>query len=310
MKDEKELVLKMLKTNEGCFISDCHEKKGDYWYRNFTSNIPEYSFDGKKAKKTFDKRWFYIERYPDKITKVVAGDKINKRYVINDEDMISKAMPKVVNYDDMNHDISDFYEYKYDKEDDKVVEVDFDINVIGEIANFHMTGDFKVEGLKEVSYKETKYEINKEDLEYQLIDEIIYPDFVKDGLPVKISSNQLYNVARNYIKDNMDGKYVKITSDYDFCLTVKKRIPYQVETFDGIKTEYKLKTVYERTPKYKKYKGYTVMESLTAKNSDELKKKIDDYLERLINIINKPIKLCDKCNGKGVVEEVKNHRKL
>ncbi len=43
--------------------------------------------------------------------------------------------------------------------------------------------------------------------------------------PCKLTSKQMYDITRKYIKDNIDLSKAKITSDYKFCFAVKKIIP-------------------------------------------------------------------------------------
>lgn len=49
------------------------------------------------------------------------------------------------------------------------------------------------------------------------------------------------------------------------------------------------------------YRGYTVISGMTAKNNTELKNKMDEYLERLMEFINEPIVDCPRCKGYGVI---------
>ena len=54
---------------------------------------------------------------------------------------------------------------------------------------------------------------------------MIIPDILIHNYPCEISSVDLYSVVRQYIKDNIDTKVAKITTDYNFCFEVKKLIP-------------------------------------------------------------------------------------
>jgi hypothetical protein len=52
-----------------------------------------------------------------------------------------------------------------------------------------------------------------------------------------------------------------------------------------------------------KYNNYTVIQPIFADNENQLKEKIDSFLDELITIINQPLKLCEHCNGTGYEEE-------
>jgi protoporphyrinogen oxidase len=51
------------------------------------------------------------------------------------------------------------------------------------------------------------------------------------------------------------------------------------------------------------YKGYTPIKEVCAESEDELKEKVDNYLEKLMEFINKPVKDCPNCKGNGVILE-------
>lgn len=62
-----------------------------------------------------------------------------------------------------------------------------------------------------------------------------------------------------------------------------------------------IKTVFEMTSHERKYSGYTPIDGFRGKNQADLKNKIDEYLEKLIDRINEPLSDCPRCNGLGVV---------
>jgi hypothetical protein len=53
-----------------------------------------------------------------------------------------------------------------------------------------------------------------------------------------------------------------------------------------------------------KYNNYTAIQPIYADNELELKNKIDEFLDSLITVINKPLSLCPYCKGTGYTEEI------
>ena len=108
-----------VKTDKGCFISDCFATSG-YDYNYHRTAIKDLIFNGKKATGTYYANWYYIEEYPTLIQIEKDGDVINQRYELKDESLASEKMPKVIPYeekDNYNYDIiENLYSYKYDRE--------------------------------------------------------------------------------------------------------------------------------------------------------------------------------------------------
>jgi hypothetical protein len=146
----------------------------------------------------------------------------------------------------------------------------------------------------------------------------VYPALTIHERPCKLTSKQTYDIVREHVKLNINPKVAKITSDYDFCFTVKKIIPiarpYSYE-YDARspwsrrrKPEMKTRWVgdkeidcFEMTSTEDHYKGYTPIKPFEGKSEDDLKDNIDAYLETLMAYINEPMKECPTCNGVGVL---------
>jgi len=151
---------------------------------------------------------------------------------------------------------------------------------------------------------------------YEDIERLLTPEFMLHERPCILSSAQMYSIVRRHIKDNIDAKCATITSDYDFCFTVKHKVAVKpVTTKTEIKTsrgrsyaQPKFKTssvqhkeveIFEMAPK--PYNGYTVISSYSANSLKDMKAFIEQYLEALIEEINKPVAECPYCNGTGHV---------
>ncbi|MGM9987354.1 MAG: hypothetical protein ACI35O_09020 [Bacillaceae bacterium] len=297
MKNDQALKLMIIKTNSNVYVSD--NIKGDSY---FNSRIGHLYFDGKLPEESYKKDWFIIDKVPEKIEKKKAAKRVNQRYELKEGFSETDLTPKVVSFTDMNED-SDFYEvkglydYKYELEDEGFENVDFELHTVEEVD-----GDFKI----------TKNEYN---LQYNLLDRITTHPVLLPTKPCKLSSEETYKIIRAYVKNYIDPKYAVITSDYDFCFTVQKRIElYEPEKYSvnvnalhsrrkpKYETRYRKErktVVYEAAPK--PYQSYTVVEPFTGDNLEDLKNKIDTYLKELIAYINEPVVDCECCKGRGVV---------
>ena len=183
-----------------------------------------------------------------------------------------------------------------------------------EISNLFDPKNIKVEFQSEVSQKQVSIDLSYVCTFDDLLQHLV-PEFAHDNIPVEISSPNLYKIIRNYIKQNIDGKYATITSDYDFCFTVKKIVavkPFIAYKYKMVgargktkETPYTATTkeieVFNMTDDKQKYKGYKVLSSMKAKNIQELKDKLQDYLEDLLDKINAPVQECQHCSGTGHV---------
>lgn len=326
------LQIYTIKTKSKLFISADPNNNSGY---NNPSNLNDYYFNGEKAKKSFHASWLYLEEEIKQITKKQSGKQINQRYELIDKSLASEKIPLILTKDeatkcDSSTDYelewkepykiySSLYEYKWDYEPEKFVEVPFNIILLYDL-------DYDISEPKEINYKaihkssysNSNYEIKNEDVIHQLADRIFFPSLMIHEKPCLLTSKQTYDIVRRFIKDNINPAVAKITSDYDFCFTVKKRIPiskpYSVQ-YDGrslfsksrkpkMMTRHVSETeveIFEMTHENDKYKGYTPIEGFEGKNEDDLKDKLDSYLTELITFINEPLKECEHCGGRGVI---------
>lgn len=148
-------------------------------------------------------------------------------------------------------------------------------------------------------------------IHYGLMDELLTPNFALHMKPCMITSENLYQITRSYIKDHIDPKVAIITSDYDFCLSVEKvlLVPEIMNFKKGVNAKeitqrYK---VYETSPAG--YQKYPTIRPIYGDDKRDLIEKIKAHLKQVIDIINAPIKKCECCNGVGMVVETNYERK-
>lgn len=319
------MKLYMIKTNTKCFITTCTPEE---WGKTYAKSygLKELLFDGKYAKPTYLPEWYVIDLYPAKIEKKgVVYD--YRKYVLKDEYKGCLGFKKEIDYNDrfnFEHDIDSFYNYEYQKREVNQEVDNLEIEVIMELENFNLpTIEYRAYGeTKNNGFWDKEYDITNKDVEHQLIDKMMFPDILLSERPCKFTSKQMYDITRAYIKDNINNKYATISSDYDFCFEVKKKIkkytPEEVTYYNIFArtkkqrntphkkiVKYREETIFKMTNSKSKYDGYPIIEEMTAKNETELKEKVDTWLSELIKKINEPLVECPHCNGLGVISEIK-----
>jgi hypothetical protein len=298
-KSNNETILKLvaIKTKNKILISD--NINGESYFHTKLSN---YLYDGEKPNKTYHKDWFEFKTIPTKIEKQLPARKINQRYELKNGFQETDLTPKVINKSYIDED-SDFYEvkglydFKYETEEAGFESIPFEITIAEEID-----GEFEI-----VKMEHTP--------KYNLLDRITTHPVLLQTKPCYLTNEESYKIIRNHVKVNINPKYAKITSDYDFCFTVEKVIELH-KTYEytvNVNANYS-----RRKPKYEKrynitrtvrvyqvapktYDGYPIVEPFSGKDYDDLKKNIDEFLHNLMEMINEPVVECEHCKGRGVI---------
>lgn len=294
------LKLIMITSKSNNYISDNVNNEG-----YFHTKIADLLFDGQKLERTYDKSWLKINSIPKKIERVKPKSRINQRYELKEGYPEGELTPKIVSYSDFddNYDeVRGLYTYKYDEVEEGFEDVKFEVNVIEEVE-----GEFE---MKQLQYTP----------KYNFLDQIQTHPKLLPLKPCKLTHEQSYKIIRDFVKNNIDSKYAVITSDYDFCFTVKKKIElyeprqYQVDInmmHKRRKPKYETRyqrsrevTIFEVAPK--SYQSYTIVEPFEGNSYEDLLMNIDTYLKELITKINDPLTECECCKGTGVIFDVNN----
>jgi hypothetical protein len=98
------------------------------------------------------------------------------------------------------------YDFKYETEEAGFESIPFEITIAEEID-----GEFEI-----VKMEHTP--------KYNLLDRITTHPVLLQTKPCYLTNEESYKIIRNHVKVNINPKYAKITSDYDFCFTVEKVI--------------------------------------------------------------------------------------
>ncbi len=157
---------------------------------------------------------------------------------------------------------------------------------------------------------------------YSDLEQMLTPEFLLHERPCKLTSKQMYNIVRNWVKTNINPKCAEITSDYDFCFTVKRKLyhpPVEIKTeikkqngrsyatpkFNTRTKAYDSVQIFEMTwAGYRDnggYEGYTCIPPLEGSSLKDISERLKYYLETLMEEINKELDKCSCCKGHGYV---------
>jgi hypothetical protein len=329
VKNNNELNIYGIKTKNGIMISD--QPTGDS-YRS--SSLKNYFINESNPRESFHKLWFWIDAEPQKVEVKQSQSDINHRYVLIDESLESDKFPltlvrdEIATYDSSEYEwewndgyshLRSLYKLVSDKQLDVMVEVEFKYSQLMELDEIKEFHGFSYPVQKTQWSSDGLMNFTEKNARNQLLDMILFPEPVHHMLPSKLTSEQFYRVIRQHVKENINPMVAEITSDYDFCFTVKKKIKlataikHEKETMKSNGRSYKNRKinvsyqkvrnieVFEMTYSPKGYQGYTPIPEIVGTDTEDLKNKIDTYLEDLMKMINEPLEDCPHCNGIGVV---------
>jgi len=153
---------------------------------------------------------------------------------------------------------------------------------------------------------------------YADIEKLLTPEFMLHTRPCKLTSDQVYKLVRAYVKENINPRAAEITSDYDFCFTVKRKIHHKPVTtrtetkkangrsyaspkFNSRTVSYRSEEIFEMTSASKHYNNYTIIQGWEANSLVDMQNQVKYYLDTLMQEINKEVEVCSCCNGVGSV---------
>jgi hypothetical protein len=148
------------------------------------------------------------------------------------------------------------------------------------------------------------------------------PSFAWHLGPCTLPSHIFYRVVRAWVKENLNGRYATITSDYDFVFEVKKILPckpHEVKyTHPFARTKAQRNKVHVRLEKDRKVPvfhithkkkvhgteyGAKILPDMTGDSLKDLLEKVKAYLDETMAMINAPLQICPYCDGSGISED-------
>jgi hypothetical protein len=236
-----------------------------------------------------------LPKMPQKVEKKLPKSYINERYELKAGFPVSDLTPEILSSDDWDNesDIAGLYKRVIDEVEGGFEELEFDIEILSEEDNFY---------IEKPKYKATP----------ALIVQLTEHPALHTERPCFISSKEMYRIVREHVKTNIDPRYAKITSDYDFCLTVEKYIKteptaYQVNVgkrkgkYETRYTRGRSVVILKTSPEG--YSSYPVEQSISGENQEDLENKVDAHLKEVLDKINMPFIECECCKGEGVILE-------
>lgn len=324
-----------IKTDIGYYIT-CKPKKmisseySSYYESDFLGGS---KVNGEELKNSFLEDWYKLESSPIKLETKKSNVDINHRYEIKDKSMITLKLPEVISYEDMEVDSDGdcidsrrgLYEHKYDIKIGEWEAEAFEFELVFKCSGFFEPEKFEYVGAEHRYPMKGNFQISSKDICKSFLDKMIFPKLLLHTKPSKLSSKDFYDITREHIKRNINLDVAKITSDYDFCFTVKKIIPL----FEPKKVNYSYpfaktkkqrnkiyskiknhseKEIFEMTHQKKGYQDYTIIPDLVAPTEKDLKFEIDSFLSALMKSINEPIIPCKHCKGEGYIKEIQKFK--
>lgn len=313
------LKVQVIKTTDGgCFLTD--NLSGSNYY---TSRLLNLIFDEvNQVKETFNKGWYFLDRFPEKVQIPCNGEITNRRYELLDRFKGAKNLPSVIAYSDrdkyldLDEDYLEVYEYKYDQGDEYLADFPIEWEVLCVISDYKESPLFNYDAYTSRNFDRRVYQVTNADIKHSVIDKMLLPAPLLGSQPCSLSSEAMYGIVRQYVRENIDKSVALISSDYDFCFEVQKivqlvepvTVNYQNIFARTKKERAKWRTEIHKSKKVKifamtnskdNYKGYPVIEALVAANEWELKEKLDTFLAELMKKINEPLEQCECCKGTG-----------
>lgn len=319
--ETKEVVIEQYKTNIGNFV----KVKGAYASNPFNSYLlNELNANEVQVFNGYAK----LDQEVTSVKQLFPARYEVEHFILKDPELESVKLPLVVDstYDDEemeyvadNAGYEAMYRPVYKESPAIELSVPFSVVTLGEYVVDNPTNlkDRKIRLSKE---QYTRGEVRDVELSsavvYEDIVKLLTPEFLLHEAPCKLTSHQMYKIVRQYLLENLDMKENIITSNYDFCFTVKKRVhtkPFIVnESYIAGRNKWKTKSVtknekqvevFEMTYSGYKgkngYEGYTCIPELHGDNLEDLYNKLESFLTNLIEKLNTRVKECECCNGTG-----------
>lgn len=334
------------KSNHGIFFS------ADTGYYNSLDSFIVNGIEGKYIPK-YGSYWL-VKADELKFQRKVAEKKIHSGWRLKNKNLESAILPlnlqkhAIVAVDTMNDDcdedsyIGEFgeyaslYEKTYESLPASIEDVEVNLVYLGElqIENLAKPEETKVK-MTEGNYGGQVREVDLSSIvRYDDLVKIVVPDFMLHNHPCSLTSEQVYKIVRAYVKENINGKFAQISSDYDFCFSVIKvyttakpvnvrqelKKPngrsYATPRFTTMVASTAKQQIFEMTWKgyngrAEGYNGYTPVAPWKADSLADMKEQIRVYLENLMQVLNAEVKECNCCSGTGFLFEGKqtNERK-
>jgi hypothetical protein len=225
--------------------------------------------------------------------------------------------------------ISSLYDPVYEAQEEGWEKTEFEREVLGEleVTNYNkpeaMTVDWHINPGIEGKTVDLSSIVKYSDIELMLT-----PGFMLHTRPCSLTGDQVYKIVRAHIIENIDNRHARITSNYDFCFAVSKRVSirpvitkteefttkgksYSTPRFKTTTVTHKEIPIFEMTPPSQKYRDYTPIKGWQADSLEDMATQVRAYLDALMEEINRPLRECPHCEGTGhVIPTIETNKRL
>ncbi len=213
------------------------------------------------------------------------------------------------------------YTFSYEGVPEYWADEPFEVVILGEytVSNWQEPEKMEVRLYqKDMWHTEDKSANLADIVNYSMLEKALTPEFILHARPCFLTSEQVYKIVRAHIKDNIKASSAEITSDYDFCFTVKRKLhkkpisirreitkrngrSFATPKFKYLESTFDLVEIFEMTDNKHRYSKYTVIEGWEADNLEAMHAQVKFYLDALMEEINKEVSKCPSCDGTGHV---------
>jgi len=333
MSEQEHVKFVAVKSSDCYYITIPGKSQELDWASYDSPNLSKYFFDGETLVQTTTPGWYKLPKYPTRIYTEQRATQINFRYELVEKSLANETIKLVLDMEEVSETrfygderswkkefahLESLYTLAYDTVPGREVDISFEIDVLfveevqSGVLSYNIEQAFYNHELQDRRLTESA-------VQHQLADKLFFPKILLPAKPSKLTSRQSFDIVRQYIKEHMDREVAVITSDYDFCFTVEKRIALDEAVVDRKEILTKKGTSYKR-PRYatnlqtfrsievfemtwspKCYTNYSVLAGFRGESHADLKQNIDKYCSNLIQKINEPLQDCPHCHGRGVL---------
>lgn len=278
--------------------------------------------DEKAPLDTFSPNWKLYKSAPEVLKRKNTNIVEKSKYTIKDSAKSlaeELSLPFETSDEYAIEDYENLYNYTPAKYEEVFTKVNFNVECLGniEVSDHTDVRNKEINVTRYVGFQESINPVNIKSITlFSELEQMLTPEFALHDRPCFISSKTTYDIVRAHVLENIDKSQAVVTSNYDFCFTVKKLVkvkPYTVkrELFKSNGKSYKSPKfskklvehiqveVFEMTHNLKNYSNYTVIEGFKGDNINDLCNNIKAYLDELMEVINQPIRQCECCKGTG-----------
>ena len=303
----KKIDVKAIKIKNGFFI---YFKDIDYY-------IDKIKINDELLEKTHTNDYGYTKATTIKSIKKIVKPVLREGFFIIDKFLVSNKVPEFIDFEDEekydSHTLQKLYNRRTEYAEPTLKEVEFNLIIEAEFPNFTYKLFKFSTGFTRKFYdgKITEDFITSKDLKSQKIDTIAFPSSFSPMLPCCLPKENLYQIIRQHVRENIDTKVAKITSDYDFCFSVAKihnsykpkysaiyKKPVKLNAIAVVKQKQMYETCLHIAPTPRT--DYAVLKDLYANNHTEMNTKVKTLLSNIITNINTPLEICPHCEGTGL----------